>query len=300
MSGAERLPRLGVIGLGQMGLPITAHLVRAGFATAVFDVDPERVRMAGEAGAVAAPDAHALAADVDILITVLPGAPEFASVMSGADGAIARLRAGAGWLDLTSNDPRVAEHAASESSSRGVWAVGAPMGGGVGSAETGMLEFFVGGDVAARARCEPVLQVLARPGGIRDAGPAVASGYTAKLLINQLWFTQVAAYAEAALLWRALGNDPAWFEDLVTGSAADSTFVRDYAGRLRVGDYAASFGLDRCIDEIDIVSDLADDRQTPFDVGRVIQRLHHDALDRYGAVDGEMLVAKMLEERAGG
>ncbi|MEP6479997.1 MAG: NAD(P)-binding domain-containing protein, partial [Rhodoglobus sp.] len=110
--------RLGVVGLGRMGLPIARNLVSAGFNVSVHDTVDERMLAAAPARAVS--DAVELAASVDVLITVLPGAPEVekfmtAEVIAALDGV---------WLDLTSNDPRVAERIAA----LGVEAVGAPMG----------------------------------------------------------------------------------------------------------------------------------------------------------------------------
>jgi len=180
-----------------------------------------------------------------------------------------------------------------------VLAVGAPMAGGVESAETASLEFYVGGAVAARDRVSPLLTELARPDGVRIAGDDIGSGYSAKLLINLLWFGQVAAVSEALLLGQRLGVPPAELRRLLAGSAADSAFAQRHLDRLLAGDYAETFGLGDCVAELDVLTDLASEAGSPFEVSALIARLHHDALDRFGRVDGEMLVARLLEERAG-
>ena len=243
--------------------------------------------------------AGAAAEAADVLLTVLPGASEFEDVMLGRDQVVHRLRGGSCWLDLTSNDPRVAERVAAISAEDGVLSVGAPMVGGAEAAETAALEFYVGGPVAARNRVAQILEVLARPGGVKLAGETVGSGYSTKLLINLLWFGQVAAVSETMLLARRLGIPPARFRDLLDGSAGDSSFVERHLDRLLDGDYAQTFGLRECVDELDVVTGLAADRGSSFELSSVVARLHHEALDRFGAVDGEMLVAKLLEERDG-
>ena len=280
-------------------MPIAEHLARAGHPITVFDKDPQRLRLAAERGLNLAPDAASAAASADIVITVLPGADEFADVMLGSVRVVERMRAGACWLDLTSNDPRVARRVAAASDEREVLGVGAPMGGGVESAAHAALDFYVGGTTAGRVHVSPILEVLARPDGIRFVGEDVGAGYSAKLLINLLWFGQVAAVTEALLLGQDLGIRPESLRGLIAGSAADSAFAQRHLDRLLEGDYIETFGLRECVEELEMVSALASETRSPFDVSTVVTRLHRDALQRFGPVDGEMLVAKLLEERHG-
>ena len=289
-----------MLGLGRMGLPIARHLVAAGYRVTGFDITAPRLDVARAAGIRAADSVRGVARAADILIVVLPGAAEFREALIGADGALAVMAPGSTWLDLTSNDPQVASEVAALSAARGIHAVGAPMGGGVTAAESAQLQFHVGGAEPGRAIAAPLLDVLARAGGIRELGDDVSVGYTAKLLVNTLWFGQVAAVAEALLLGERLGIPPTRFADLLTGSAADSAFVRDYLGRLIAGDYVTSFGLRECVDELEIVQRLAHENRTPFSLTDEVVRLHRAALEAYGSVDGEMLVAKLLTERAAG
>ncbi|HEX5729439.1 NAD(P)-dependent oxidoreductase [Microbacterium sp.] len=294
-----RPTRLAVVGLGRMGLPIARHLARIGHDVTVYDSDPGRMRLADASGLRLGASAAAIADDAAVLVAILPGAAEFEDLMLGPSGIVDRLAAGSCWLDLTSNDPRVARRVDAASSARGVLAVGAPMAGGIEAAETASLEFYVGGAPAARDLVAPVLTGLARPDGVRLAGDDIGSGYSAKLLVNLLWFGQVAAVSEALLLGRRLGLAPAELRRLIAGSAADSSFARRHLDGLLAGDYAETFGLRECVAELDIVTELARETGSPFEVSSLIARLHHDALDRFGPVDGEMLVARLLEEQAG-
>jgi 3-hydroxyisobutyrate dehydrogenase len=292
------MPSVGVVGLGRMGLPIARHLAAAGYRVTGFDIAAPRVDLARAAGIRAAGSVRGAARGTDILVVVLPGATEFREALIGAEGALAVMTAGSTWVDLTSNDPRVASEVAALSAGRGIHAVGAPMGGGVAAARSAQLQFHVGGTAPARAIAAPLLETLARPGGIRDLGDDISVGYAAKLLVNTLWFGQVAAVSEALLLGERLGIPPTRFPDLLTGSAADSAFVRDYLGRLIAGDYVTSFGLRECVEELEIVQRLAHENRTPFSLTDEVVRLHRAALEAYGAVDGEMLVARLLAERA--
>lgn len=291
--------RVAVVGIGRMGMPIAGHLRSAGYAVTVFDRDAGRMRTAAGQGLPLAESASAAAEGAEVLLTVLPGATEAEDVMLGAGRVVESLPPGSCWLDLTTNDPRVAGRVARSAAERTVDAVGAPMGGGVDAAAAAELHFYVGGPPYARERVMPILEVLSHASGVNVAGDDISSGYTAKLLINLLWFGQVAAVSEALLLGERLGLAAGTLRHLLDGSAADSAYVQRHLDRLLAGDYLPTFGLRECVDEIDILVSLAEVHHAPFSVSRAVGRLQHDALTRFGAVDGELMVARLLEEQSG-
>jgi 3-hydroxyisobutyrate dehydrogenase-like beta-hydroxyacid dehydrogenase len=87
--------------------------------------------------------------------------------------------------------------------------------------------------------------------------------------------------------------------DQLAASAGGSVFVDEYLDRLLDGDYLASFGIDRCVEELEILVSLAQGADVPFELSSTVARLHREALERFGAIDGELLAARLLEERAG-
>lgn len=289
---------IGVVGLGRMGLPIVARLCGAGFEVSVFDLSPAAVDAAREFGARPAVSATALASRVDTLITVLPGGGELADAMLGSEGMLSAMRPGSCWLDLTSADPRIVGDIAAVADAAGVESVGAPMGGGPDSAASGALRFFVGGGADAVEQARPILESLGGPDSLTVMGPDIRAGYTTKLLANTLWFTQAVAVTEALLLGQAAGLDVLSLRDALAASAGGSAFLTDHSGALLAGDYLTTFGIDRVVEELDAVTALAAALGTPSDLTAHVASLHRDALDRFGPVDGELLVAKLLEERA--
>ncbi len=285
-----------MLGLGRMGLPIARSLARSGFAVSVFDADAHRraaafpLRVAGSAAE--------LAGSVETLLTVLPGALELERVLLD-DGLIDELAPGALWLDLTSGDPIVARRIAERAAGRDVACVAAPMGGGPSAAESGRLRFFVGGGPAAVERARPVLTALGGDDAIDHVGRDVGDGCTAKLLVNLLWFGQVVAVTEALLLGVSLGVPVRALRRSLAGGAAGSVFIDEYLDSLLAGDYLETFGIDRVVEELDILARLADRDGIPFELSRTVARLHREARERFGAIDGELLAAKLLEQRAG-
>ena len=277
------MEKIGIIGLGRMGGPIAARLIAAGLYVATHDSRADSGRTVD--------DAATLAASVDVLVTVLPGTPELSAVMEAVS-----LREGGLWLDLTSADPTVAAEIASALAAGGVESVGAPMGGGPSAAAAGELSFFVGGGGASIARIRPILDLL---GTTTIMGDDVTVGYTTKLLANTLWFGQAVAVAEALLLGQAQGIDPKRLSDALAASAGGSVFLSDHLPALLDGDYLETFGIDRVVEELDSVTGLARRHGTPIELTERVARTHREALDEFGAINGELLGMKLLEHRAG-
>jgi 3-hydroxyisobutyrate dehydrogenase len=289
------MPKIGLVGLGRMGRPICANLVRAGYPVLAADRRPEARGQAAGCRARWVPDVARLAAEADILITVLPGPGEVRALM--ADAA-AGLRCGTTWIDMTSNSPAAVTRIRDTLLARGVQVLEAPAGGGVAAARKGALQLLVGGEAEVVARHRDLLEVLARPGQVRHVG-GYGAGYTAKLLINLVWFGQAAATAEALLLGQASGLDLGVLRDVLADSAAGSDFIRHDLDALFAGDFMRTFGLDRCCEELRIATELARDHHLPFPVSESVAGLYRQALRRYGPADGELLAVALLEEQAG-
>jgi 3-hydroxyisobutyrate dehydrogenase len=178
--------RVGFVGVGRMGLPMCANLVAAGHTVTAGDARAELERAVMQRGVQWRATLAEVAAGADILITMLPGSREVREVMAGS-GVLAAMPSTAVWVDMSSSDPAAVRELAAAARARGVGVLDAPVGGGVPAAQAGTLQVFVGGDAAVLARCRPVLEVLADPDRIIRVG-GNGAGYTAKLLVNLLWF----------------------------------------------------------------------------------------------------------------
>jgi 3-hydroxyisobutyrate dehydrogenase len=141
-----------------------------------------------------------------------------------------------------------------------------------------------------------VLDVLADR--IVHVGPA-GSGYTAKLLVNLLWFGQAVATAEALALGARAGLDLEVLRGALAQSAAAGRFLSDDAPALLVGETHASFALARCCEQLASVLELGVELSVPLELAAVVSEVHRDALERFGDVDGELLGARYVAERAG-
>lgn len=285
-------PTVGLIGIGRIGLPVCANLVRSGHRVIVGD---RRAQCAADALAVGAEwgsEAEVVARVADVLITLLPGSVELREVMAAAGP---RLRAGTTWIDMTSSSPAVGNQLGEYVRRHGVESLDAPVGGGVAAARAGALQLFVGGRAETVERHRELLEALGSIDHMGDHG----AGYTTKLIVNLLWFSQAIATAEATLLAGRAGIDLEVLHVALGRSAAQSEFIRQDLSALLDGDYRRSFGLDRCCEELDAVAAIAEQLGIPFEVSSAVRQVYRRALDRYGPIDGELLPVALLEEEAG-
>jgi 3-hydroxyisobutyrate dehydrogenase-like beta-hydroxyacid dehydrogenase len=284
--------RIGILGVGRMGLPMCARLAGSGRAVLAMDRRREARPAVTAAGADWTDSLAELGARCDVVITVLPGPAEVAAVRDELVGALAP---GSTWIDMSTATPTLAEQIARHASARGIRTLDAPMGGGPPEAGDGRLVVFVGGARADVDAQRPLLSTVARQ--VLHVGEAGA-GYTVKLLVNLLWFGQAVAGAETLALAVRAGLDPETFRLAVGQSAAASRFMERDAPALMRGDDLTSFSLAGCVEELSAVLRLGEELEVPLVLGERVGDLYADALRRYGDVDGELLAARLVTERA--
>src|SRR5438128_5355096 len=193
---------IGFIGLGNMGAPMAANLLKAGHRVTGYDI----VASAGAAltpkGGHAAASAPEAAGAGDIVITMLPAGPQVRQVYLGPDGVIARARRGALLIDCSTIDVETARAVAASAAEAGFQMLDAPVSGGVVGAETASLTIMVGGETGAFDRGRPVLAAMGRT--IVHAGPA-GNGQAAKICNNMILGISMIAVSDAFVLAERLG-----------------------------------------------------------------------------------------------
>jgi len=193
---------IGFIGLGNMGLPMTRNLLKAGHQLVGFDVVAAALDAAVAAGARAAGSASEAAAGAEVVITMLPEGRHVREVYLGADGIIARADPQSLLIDCSTIDvdsARVVNQAAAE---RALEVLDAPVSGGVAGAENATLTFMVGGSEAGVARARPLLELMGK--AVVHTGPS-GNGQAAKICNNMLLAISMIGVCEAFVLAERLG-----------------------------------------------------------------------------------------------
>jgi 3-hydroxyisobutyrate dehydrogenase len=276
-----------------MGTAVLGRLATApGTRILAADVNPEREAAVTAVGADWIPDARDLASAADVVLTILPGSPELREAMRAV---MAAVRPGASWIDMTSAAPSVGTDLMERATRLRLACLEAPVGGGPEAIRHGTAQLFVGGEAEVVERHRAL---LGRLGRIEHMG-ASGAGYTAKLLVNLMWFTQAISTAEVLLVARSQGLDLATLAPVLTRSAARSGFVDHDLARLLEGDYLTSFGVGRCHEELQAIAEVAEEAGLPFELSILVRDLYGRAVKEYGNADGELLPVAMLEEQAG-
>ncbi len=202
------------IGLGNMGAPMAANLVRAGHAVSGYDLSPEACARARQAGVAIAPGAGEAAAGAEVVITMLPAGRHLLEAYEG--GLVAAARPGALFVDSSTVDVASARRAHALAAAAGMASVDAPVSGGVGGAEAGTLTFMAGGAPDALARAEPVLRAMGRR-VVACGGPG--AGQAAKVCNNMILGITMIGISEAFVLAEKLGLDHQALFDVASTSS---------------------------------------------------------------------------------
>jgi 3-hydroxyisobutyrate dehydrogenase len=219
------MARIGFIGLGNMGLPMAANLVKAGHAVTGFDMVASSLSKFATVGGSAAQSNASAVADAEVIITMLPAGREVREVYLSADGVLARSAPGALLVDSSTIDVETARAVASAAEAKGFAMLDAPVSGGVTGAQGATLTFMVGGPADAFARAKPLLDAMGKT--IVHAG-AAGSGQAAKICNNMMLAISMIGVSEGFLLADRLGLDRQKLFDIASKSSGQSWAMTTY------------------------------------------------------------------------
>jgi 3-hydroxyisobutyrate dehydrogenase len=216
---------IGFIGLGRMGAPMAANLLKAGHRLKVFDIVAAHVQGAVDAGAEAAGGPGEAVSGVDAVITMLPAGAEVRDIFLGAGGLLALAAPGTLFMDCSTIDVATARSVAEAAEAAGMAMVDAPVSGGVAGAEAATLTFMVGGRDNAFARAEPILQSMGKT--VVHAGGA-GNGQAAKICNNMILGVSMIAVCEAFVLADKLGLDRQKLFDIASKASGQCWSLTSY------------------------------------------------------------------------
>jgi len=248
--------KIGFVGVGAMGWPMAANLIKAGFALQVADARPSQSsKFVDEVGGKVAPSLRALGEASDVVITMLPTSTIVRSVLLDRDGVGAGLRPGTVVIDMSSGVPAETAAIARELGARNVAMIDAPVSGGVRKAVTGELAIMVGGDAADLQRVEQILRAM---GKLVTRAGGIGSGQAMKALNNLVSAGGFLIAMEALLVGKKFGLDPAVMVDILNASTGmnNSTQVKMKQFVLS-GAFNAGFSLDLMVKDVGIALDVA-------------------------------------------
>jgi 3-hydroxyisobutyrate dehydrogenase len=219
------MARIGFIGLGNMGLPMAANLIKAGHQVEGFDVSAPSIKRLVQAGGAAAASVKGASSRGDIVITMLPSGAEVREVYLGTAGILESANAGTVLIDSSTIDVESARVVAVAAEARGLSMIDAPVSGGVGGAQAGTLTFMVGGPEAAFVRAKPILEAMGKT-IVHAGGPG--NGQAAKICNNMILGVSMIAVSEAFVLAEKLGLDAQKLFDISSKSSGQCWSLTTY------------------------------------------------------------------------
>ena len=252
---------VGFIGLGLMGRPMAANLLKAGFDVTVWNRTASRADELVAQGAKLAATPRAVASASEVVITIVSDPAALESVLWGESGVFAGLQRGSVLIESSTVSPALERRAAAAAVAQAAEFLEAPVTGGTWGAEKGELVFMVGGEAATLKRVEPVLGAMGKKWF--HLGPHGA-GQTVKLAMNLLLVLEVEAFAEAlALVTRAGLSGEKLFEVMQTSMGRSG--LLDIKGPMMLkGEYKPSFPLRLMHKDMSLALDLANQLGVPL------------------------------------
>jgi len=295
VSPEHAVRRVAFVGLGNMGDPIAANLVSAGFDVVGVDAVPGRAAQwaarTGGSHAAAAADA---ARGADAVVTILPTSEHVAAVVADV---VPVLDAGAVLVDMTSGVPAVTRRLAGDLAARGVALVDVADSGGVSRAADATIALMAGGDDVALDRVQPLLDAVGRA-TFRCGG--VGTGQAMKSLNNLVSAGGLLVAVEALLVGATAGLDPATMVDVLNESTGMNNATKVKLKQFVLSrSYGSGFGLDLMVKDLGIALGLADAGELDVPLSQALVSLWRDASERLGPGRDHTEIARYSEQVAG-
>ncbi|HZL59105.1 MAG TPA: 3-hydroxyisobutyrate dehydrogenase [Stellaceae bacterium] len=270
--------RIGFIGLGNMGGPMAALLLKAGHNVTGFDLAQAALGKLAAGGGKAAASVAAACRDAELVVTMLPAGKQVDAVYRGAGGVLASAPKSALLIDSSTIDVTTARDVAAAAAKRGFDMLDAPVSGGVAGATAGALTFMVGGSEAGFARAQPVLQAMGKT--IVHAG-AAGTGQAAKICNNLILGISMIAVSEAFALADKLGLDRQKLFDIASKSSGQCWSMTSYCpapGPVPAAasnrDYQAGFTADMMLKDLRLAQETARMAGSPSPLGQDAAELY--------------------------
>jgi 3-hydroxyisobutyrate dehydrogenase len=276
--------RVAFLGLGIMGAPMAANLVRAGFDVSVWNRTPGRAsEFADVHGATCVTSAARAAENADVVITMVPDSPEVKDVLFGRHGALEGMRRGMLAIDMSTIAPTAARAIGERLADDGVAFLEGPVSGSRPKAEDGTLTIMVGGEKGDFERARPLFDAMGER--IVFVGPR-GHAQLAKLLTNTMGAVHAAALAESVLAVERAGLNPDAFLEVAAGSAGNSTVLGLKGRPMFERDFTPLFKLEHMLKDVRHCLDEAKALGVELRLGSMVEPLFAKAAaDGHGEED---------------
>lgn len=232
------MKRVGVIGLGDMGMGLAQNLIRAGYPTAGFDLRAERLAMLNEAGGTAVESSRLVGEAADAVFVMVLNGAQMLAALQGPEGALAGLRKGSTVILSATVKPEEARQAAEVCAAAEIHMLDSPVSGGQSGAAAGTLSMMVAGPDALLAAHRGILEAVGER--ILHVGDQVGQGQTVKAALQAVIGTTFAGLFEALVLSAKAGVDGQVMQEVLEASMVSSNLMRNCIEKVRSRQFAGT------------------------------------------------------------
>lgn len=286
---------IGFIGTGVMGRSMAGHLMTAGHTVHVYNRTKEKAQPLLDRGALWHDTPTSVAAQADVVITMLGFPHDVEETYLGERGLIHAAKAGALLIDMTTSSPALAQRLAAEAARKDVSVLDAPVSGGDLGAKEARLVIMVGGDETAFDRALPLFQVMGK-NIRRHGGPG--AGQHCKLANQIAVAAGMVAWVEALAYARKAGLDPANVLESISGGAAGSWSMSNLAPRALAGNFAPGFYVKHFQKDIRLALESAAELKLELPGLRCVQKLYDEVAQHGWEDSGTQVLFRLYAEKA--
>jgi 3-hydroxyisobutyrate dehydrogenase-like beta-hydroxyacid dehydrogenase len=284
--------KVGFMGLGIMGAPMAANLLKAGYPVMVYNRSPEKADPLVKQGAGLASSPKVLAQAAEVVIAMVTGPEALSDLLWGPEGAGGAFNHGKVFINMSSVAPRYTRQLAQELEPSGVSFIDAPVSGTKKPAEEGTLVILAGGPEDKVKELEPLLLAMGKK--VVYCGP-VGQGSMMKMFINLLLGVMMEGFAEALNFGRLGGLELDAMLDTVYSGAMNSPMFQVKAANLREKNYPPAFPLKHLAKDAKFVVDTAFELRAPVPVGQVLLHLYATGVAQGWGDEDISAIARVLE-----
>ncbi|WP_339303155.1 2-hydroxy-3-oxopropionate reductase [Paenibacillus sp. FSL R5-0519] len=288
--------RIGFIGLGIMGRPMSLNLIRAGYDVSVYDINQTAVMSLADAGARGAASPKEVAEHSDVIFTMLPNSEHVRSVITSEQGVLAGANTGSIIIDMSSISPVVSKELALLVSQSGLYMLDAPVSGGEPKAIDGTLAIMVGGNEKIFESVKEILQVVGQDvTRVGDNG----SGATAKLANQIIVNLNIAAMSEALVFAAKAGIDVEKMYQAIRSGLAGSAVLDAKVPLILDRNFVAGGRIDINLKDMTNVMETAHDIGVPLPLSSQLLEIFHALKIDGKAADDHGGIVQYFEKLAG-
>lgn len=288
--------KIGWIGLGKMGIPMSKNLIKKGYSVTVYNRTKEKTKELAAEGAKVADSLKALATDSEVIISMISDDPALEAISIGKDGAFEGAKSGTIFIDMSTVSPVSSAKVAEAAEKKRIKYLRAPVSGSTALASAGTLTIFASGPKDAYDQCVDIFGAMGQK--VFHVGTGDEARYL-KLLLNMMVGITSAMAAEALAFGKRGGMDWNQMIDIMGASVVASPLINYKAQMLKDRNFKAMFTVDQIAKDFDIALETGRSANVPMPMTALVRQLY-EALKAKGKGDIDFFgLVTLLEDLAG-